>query len=53
MDVDKKSGENRSWFQIIRHGALELALKEIFAIYLEQHRLCFIFHVEKLSVMFS
>jgi hypothetical protein len=29
---DKKSGENRSWFQIIRHGALELALKEIFAL---------------------
>jgi hypothetical protein len=26
---DKKSGKNRSWFQIIRHGALELALKEI------------------------
>jgi hypothetical protein len=50
---DKKSGENRSWFQIICHGALELALKEIFAIYLEQHRLCCIFHVEQLSVMFS
>jgi hypothetical protein len=34
---DKKSGENHSWFHIIRHGAL--ALKEIFAIYLERHRL--------------
>jgi hypothetical protein len=50
---DRKSGENRSWFQIIRHGMLELALKEVFAIYLEQYRLCFMFDVEKLSVMFS
>jgi hypothetical protein len=50
---DQNSGENRSWFQVIRHGALELALKEMFAIYLEQHRLCFIVHVEQLSVMFS
>jgi hypothetical protein len=36
---DKKSGENHSLFQIIRHGALELALKEFFAIYFERHRL--------------
>jgi hypothetical protein len=50
---DRKSGENRSWFLIIRHGTLELALKAVFAIYLEQHRLCFILDVEKLSVMFS
>jgi hypothetical protein len=36
---DKKSGENHSWFQIIRHGVLELALKEIFAIYFERRLL--------------
>ncbi len=43
---DQKSGENRLWFLIIRHGSLELALKEVFAIYLEQHRLYFILDVQ-------
>jgi hypothetical protein len=43
---DRKRGENLSLFLIIRHGTLELASKDVFDIYLEHYRLCFIFNVE-------